>query len=143
MAKNEVIISPMTETYWTEAETLFKAVGSLAGALKLKKNLEDPSNAWKVQHVFEEYYKSDMRFLTDVINFRYDICKGKIERLNLACKYVGLSGIKNPEKLIDLLLYNKRLAFYRKEMKRHLKLNEVVTLQEIEKDFRDKNEPAK
>lgn len=136
MAKSKKEISWATMKYYEDVEKLLKKVGKYSNAKKLEHNLNDPQEAFKVRHVLNEYYDGDMNKLTSYIRrLRQDILD-MIDEIGQRCLVAEVTPVRKPRKLLELLESKKRRDEWRKYMRRHLRQDEIVSLQDLEREYR-------
>lgn len=136
MSTENIKASKATMAYWNSAKKIIGVVGKYVSADKLRVNLEDESTAWKVQRVFSQYYGSSSAALYKTIsNYKSSFDKA-VRVFNMQCQMMNVIGVVNADNLFELLKNEKRREFYMRVIGRKLKADEVVPLQEIEKQFR-------
>ena len=130
-ATDIVVVSKACQEYWGMAKNLVDEAGTYAGRIKLKNNLLDSSTAWKVKGVFAEYYSGQMANLDNrIAEAKYNFL-AKVEKMNVLCKSNGVTTIKNPEALLNLLLSESKRNSFKGKIKTRLKNGEICPLQDF------------
>ena len=138
MSKSKPEISEEVKNFYDEVEYLLKKVGDYTRAIKFQANLNDPETNWKpaIQDAFIKYYDGSYTNLERSIRSKRKRCLEAIELINMYCRDAGVMPVKKPAKLIELLQGDKRRKFWRKAIKRHRANGVIVSLQEIEWEYR-------
>ena len=126
-----------TTKFYEEVEKLLRASGKYVNAVNLECNLSDPQEAFKVRHVLNKYYEGDMNKLNSYIRRRRQELLDIIDEINQRCLTAGVMTVRKPQKLIELLKSSKRRNAWRKYMRRHLRQDEIVSLQDLEREYRN------
>ena len=138
MSKSKPEISEEVNEYYDEIEYLLKEVGAYVRAVKFQANLNDPETNWKpaIQETFTKYYEGSYSKLESSIRLKRKRCFEAIDLINIYCRTAGVMQVRKPEKLFELLQGNKRRKFWRKAINMHRRQNEIVSLQQIEREYR-------
>ena len=128
--------SATTISYWSVAKDIVDYVGKYLSADKLRVNLEDESTAWKVNGVYHRYYDGNSAKLCRAILDHKEGFKRSVRKFNRYCEAFGLTGVKDSDRLFELLQDEKRRKFYRRKIMAKLQKDEIVSLQVIEKEYR-------
>lgn len=136
----KIIVSESTRRYWDAVFDLIDAAGKYAGAVKLRNNLEDRDTVCAVEHVLNDnrYYNGDIGKLDDTISKYERLFYAKVNKLNTICKERDLMTITRPDRLLGLLLSNRRRRSYRQRAKTKRKNNIICPLQVFEIAIREK-----
>ena len=132
MAEN-LKISKSTEKYWDAVKDLIDAAGDYAWAVKLKANLLDGDTASAVQPVLDEYHGGSMASLDEAIFKRQELFYAKVNKVNILCLEHEVMTITKPDRLLHLLLREKRRKSYRGKMATKRKKNIICPLQDFER----------
>ncbi|MBR3254588.1 hypothetical protein IKF88_02550 [Candidatus Saccharibacteria bacterium] len=122
--------------FWDKVEGLLSDAGRYAHSYKLRENLNDEATRFKVEHVLLRYYDNDPRRLNDEIHFRRRQCFKAVTEISQLCACLGLRQIRDKEVLTELLLSESRRKGWRKLIKKYKNVNQLVSLQAIELEYR-------
>ena len=134
-AKN-VTKSGKSTQYWDTVDEILKISENYTKRKKLRVNLLDPSTAFKVQHVLDNYYGGKMSNLVDAIATDAESFYAKVEKINICLLSKGLTTIRDSDKLLKLLIDNDRRNFYRKKVDEGREADMIIPLQILEANYR-------
>ena len=123
-------------SYWSEANRLITIASKYGQKIALKANLLDDSTAWKVEGVLKSHYGGSMETLEHSIYSAERMFKIEVKNFNTGCRNLGVTEIKDPDKLLALLTDSSRRDFYRKAIKKAMKSQTVFRLQDIELSYK-------
>ena len=135
MPTKDIKASAATVSYWNMAKEIIDCVGKYLQADKLRANLEDESTAWKVKGVYHKYYDGNSAKLCQAILDSEEGFKRAVRKFNRRCEISGMTAVKRPDVLFELLKDEKRRQFYRRKIERRLQKDEIVPLQTLEKEY--------
>ena len=136
MSNTVMNISAKTKLYWRAALEVIDAAGDYAAVRKLRANWLDKDTAWKVDGVVNEYYQGSLLVLDEAIGARKQTFYGKVEKFNILCAQYETLPIIRPDKLLDLLLDEKRRKSFRGKIERRRDKDIICPLQEFEQNKR-------
>lgn len=122
--------------YWDTVDEILKISENYTKRKKLRVNLLDPSTAFKVQHVLDNYYGGKMSNLVDAIATDAESFYAKVEKINICLLSKGLITIRDSDKLLELLIDNDRRNFYRKKVDEEREADMIIPLQILEANYR-------
>ena len=128
-------VSQNTLRYWESVLRLVDAAGSFAFKEKLLENLRDKNTSFKVEPVVEKYYGGSEVLLSRRIYDAQKWFNDCVMELNLECEKNSLRGVAAPTRLLHLLYSKDRRGYYKREAKKLLAKNEVISLQDLEERF--------
>ncbi len=121
------------EEYWSAALLIVDAAGQYAAAVKLKNNIMDPSTRHKVEGVFDNYYHGRMSVLDDRIESARCLFDVRVKKFNLYCLQANETTITMPDRLLNILLNERRRESYKGKIRRRMQKGVVCRLQDFEK----------
>lgn len=132
-------ISEEVNDFYDEDAYLLKEVGNYMRAAKFQENINNPEVSWKpeVQKTFIEYYGGSYDNLEKSVRRKKKNCFEAIDLINSYCRNAGVMYVRKPAKLFELLQGAKRRKFWRKAIERHRRQNEIVSLQDLEREYRN------
>jgi len=142
MAARQKEISEEVNDFYDEIAYLLKEVGDYVRAVKFQANVKNnPEVSWKpeVQKVYAKYYDGSYAKLESSIRRKKKNCLDAIDLINAYCRDAGVMCVRKPTKLFELLQGGKRRKFWRSAAEKHRRQNEIVSLQSLEREYRNRN----
>jgi hypothetical protein len=125
-----------TAQYWDMVDEIIEVSKKYTQKIKLRANLLDPSTAFKVQHVLDNYYGGRMSNLVEAIGEDAECFYAKVVKINNFLLSEGLPTIKDSKKLLELLINTERRGYYRKKAEGGRKTDIIIPLDVIEMNYR-------